>query len=122
MDPILPIEIIDLTAPACEPLALASIEANPQASLLEQFVLLKSSSHTQQAYRRQLQRFLQWNSHKPWQEVTPDDIRKYYRDLKAQDFSQASIKQALSSLRSFYRWLRKTSHYPATQALPTDFL
>lgn len=77
------------------------------------------ADNTQRTYRGQLVRFAAWCD-KSWREVTPSDIGKYRRELKAKGLKSTSINHALNTLKSFYQWLRRSNGYPLNQPLPTE--
>jgi integrase/recombinase XerC len=68
-----------------------------------------ASAHTRDAYRRDLtafRRFLQSAGVAGWTAVTPMLARRYLADLH-QRYARASIARHLSTLRAFYRFLRR---------------
>jgi len=74
------------------------------------------SSHTLSAYERDLTRFTAAVA-RPWSEVQGHDVTAYVARLHASDQQPRSIQRALSSLRSFYRYLlrhRMADHDPTT--------
>lgn len=134
-EPILPIVIVPLEAEGeheSDPAVNAPLE--PHLQLIEQFLQAKSAGSTQKAYRHQLLKFATYleasenpldptkKRSQPWETVTAEAIRKYILALRQAGQKPTSIKQALSAIQSFYKWLRQQGHYPATQALPTDLI
>jgi integrase/recombinase XerC len=72
------------------------------------------SPHTVQGYRRDLERFAA-EVGKPWAEVGQHDVTAHVSRLHARGLKPRSIARALSSLRSFYRYLKRqrvVSHDP----------
>ena len=70
------------------------------------------SENTAQSYGRDIRRFfadtgLDEQSFDP-ELVTPDDIREWIVSLTEAGLSPVSVNRMTSSLRSFFRWLRKT--------------
>lgn len=70
------------------------------------------SEATAVAYRRDIKRFLQFlnideQNFDP-RLTTPDDIRKWIINLTESGLSASSVNRMTSSLRAFFRWLRKT--------------
>lgn len=77
------------------------------------------SENTQTMYRSQLRRFVEWSG-KAWIDVTATDIGRYRKELKQQGLKPASINHAINTLKSFYRWLQRSSGYLEGKPLPTD--
>ncbi|MGI0493620.1 site-specific integrase [Alkalinema pantanalense CENA528] len=137
-DAILPIVIISLEEDASGEIAPSSdvlvTSPEPHLQLIEQFLQAKAAGSTQKAYRHQLMKFVthlaaidnplnpKEKRSQAWETVTADEIRKYVIVLRQAGQKPTSIKQALSAIQSFYKWLRQQGHYPATQALPTDLI
>jgi integrase/recombinase XerC len=78
------------------------------------------SPHTISNYRRDITRFGNFltarGSEKPetlWRSVDRSQIRQYLTDLNSASLSKASIARALSSLRSFYRFLCREGWLPS---------
>jgi integrase/recombinase XerC len=68
------------------------------------------SSHSQQAYQRDLQQLLDWlleNKITSWQQVTGQQLRLWLADLHRQGMATASMARMLSSVRSYYRYLMR---------------
>ena len=68
------------------------------------------SSHTCQAYQKDLAEFLEFAEHrtiKDWHKVHSQDIRMYVAELHRAEQSPRSIQRKLSSLRSFFRFLMR---------------
>ncbi len=70
------------------------------------------SEATAAAYSRDIRRFMQFlnvdeQAFDP-QLTTPDDIRKWIISLTGSGLSASSVNRMTSSLRAFFRWLRKT--------------
>lgn len=68
-----------------------------------------ASSHTREAYRRDLdafRAFLQGEGIEGWGQVTHDVVRRYAAALHRR-YSRASVARRISTLRSFYRFLRR---------------
>jgi len=81
--------------------------------------------NTQKSYRLELERFVQW-SDKAWIDVTARDIARFKQHLKdecrtRQDklLSASAINQALTALKSFYRWFQEAGYLELTEVLPT---
>lgn len=68
------------------------------------------SENTAAAYERDIRRFLTDTGIDPEQFalITPDDIRKWIVSLSEGGLSPTSVNRMTSSLRSLFRWLRKT--------------
>jgi integrase/recombinase XerC len=76
----------------------------------------RCSAHTIDAYARDLTRFAAMTD-RPWTEVQSHQVTAYIARLHSADLQPRSIQRALSSLRSFYRYLRDqrlVSHDPTT--------
>ena len=65
----------------------------------------RHSSNTVDAYRRDILRFVSFNPDVSLKTVTPSDIRDFLLSLHNQRLSSRSIARALSSLKSFFRYL-----------------
>jgi integrase/recombinase XerC len=75
-----------------------------------------ASAHTRGAYRRDLEmfrRFLRAERVAGWESVTTAVARRYLATLH-QRYSRASIARHLSTLRSFYRFLRREGRIAAS--------
>ncbi|BAU15723.1 integrase domain protein SAM domain protein (plasmid) [Leptolyngbya sp. NIES-3755] len=81
--------------------------------------------NSQKAYRIELERFVAWSS-KAWIDVTPREIAQFKRYLmedcttrRGKPLSAAAINQALTALKSFYRWFQLAGYMDITAVLPT---
>jgi integrase/recombinase XerD len=81
--------------------------------------------NSQKAYRIELERFVAWSS-KAWIDVTPREIAQFKRYLmedcttrRGKLLSAAAINQALTALKSFYRWFQLAGYMDITAVLPT---
>lgn len=81
--------------------------------------------NSQKAYRIELERFVVWSS-KAWIDVTPREIAQFKRYLledcttrRGKPLSPAAINQALTALKSFYRWFQLAGYMEITAVLPT---
>jgi tyrosine recombinase XerC len=75
-----------------------------------------ASAHTRDAYRRDLtafRRFLDAVDVADWTAVTPALVRRYLAELHRR-YSRASIARHLSTLRTFYRFLRREGRIDAS--------
>jgi integrase/recombinase XerD len=96
---------------------------------IEEF--LRSSNlapNSQRAYRAELQRFATW-SQKAWIDINPWDLSKFKHFLKieaqtpkGQPLAASSINQAITALKSFYRWFQLAGYLPQGEILPTAAL
>jgi integrase/recombinase XerD len=86
--------------------AIAPI-ANLRQQRIEQFLDLKDlAAKTRQTYAQQLKWFSDWID-KDWQEVNLNDVRRYKLYLEQErELKPNSVALALSSLKSFYIWLK----------------
>ena len=80
-----------------------------------------ASPHTVRAYREDLSAFLDWLAERSGAEVTAADVS--HRDLRAfaarlgtSELSASTIARRLASVRSFFRYLRKTEEIDANPA------
>ena len=83
------------------------------------------ASNTRKSYRLELERFIAW-SDKAWTDVTPRDIGSFKKHLKdecrtrqGKPLSPAAINQAITALKSFFKWLQLAGYLAATDILPT---
>ena len=69
----------------------------------------KSSDNTIQAYKRDLNLFLEYikANYIDYLNVEYDDVQKYIEELKEEGRKASSISRRLATLRSFYRILIK---------------
>ncbi|MBE9010249.1 phage integrase N-terminal SAM-like domain-containing protein [Pseudanabaenaceae cyanobacterium LEGE 13415] len=81
--------------------------------------------NSQKAYRIELERFVAWSS-KAWIDVTPREIAQFKQYLvkdcttrQGKPLSPAAINQALTALKSFYRWFQLAGYMEITAVLPT---
>lgn len=81
--------------------------------------------NTQKSYRLELERFVQW-SDKAWLDVTARDIARFKQHLKdecrtrqGKHLSPAAINQAITALKSFYKWFQLSGYLDLTAVLPT---
>ncbi|MGG6270911.1 tyrosine-type recombinase/integrase [Leptolyngbya sp. AN03gr2] len=81
--------------------------------------------NSQKSYRIELERFVNWSS-KAWIDVTPRDIAQFKQYLvkdcttrRGKPLSPAAINQALTALKSFYRWFQLAGYMEITAVLPT---
>ncbi|MEJ6491405.1 MAG: tyrosine-type recombinase/integrase [Flavobacteriales bacterium] len=68
------------------------------------------SSHTLLAYRADLETFIDFialPSDTEFERVHSRDVREWIMDLNAKGLSNRSINRKISSLRAFYKWLKK---------------
>lgn len=75
-----------------------------------------ASIHTRDAYRRDLTafgRFLAQEGIAGWGDVTPQVVRRYLGTLHRR-YARASIARHISTLRSFYRYLRREGRVTAS--------
>ncbi len=66
-----------------------------------------ASSHTLRAYERDLRDFLEFIKIEPVTVVELHDLRSYIAHLSSKGLKKSSISRALSSIRSFYRYLHR---------------
>jgi integrase/recombinase XerD len=81
--------------------------ANLRQQRIEQFLDLKDlASRTRKTYAQQLRWFSDWVD-KDWQTVNLNDVRRYKLFLEQKrQLKPNSVALALSSLKSFYTWLK----------------
>lgn len=65
----------------------------------------RHSPHTVDGYRRDIDRFVSFRSGVPLKSVTPADIREFLLSQHQKGLSSRSIARALSSLKSFFKYL-----------------
>jgi integrase/recombinase XerD len=96
---------------------------------IEEF--LRSSNlapKSQRAYRAELTRFVSW-SQKAWSDINPKDLSNFKHHLmskaktpKGQPLSASSINQAITALKSFFRWFQLAGYLDISTVLPTAAL
>lgn len=77
------------------------------------------SSHTQAAYERDLATvtsFCDRNAIETWQQLKPQQVRRYASELHSKGLGGRSIQRHLSALRSFCRHLVREGHLTANPA------
>jgi integrase/recombinase XerD len=81
--------------------------------------------NTQKSYRLELKRFVAW-SDKAWIDVTPKDIARFKKYLKDEcrtrrgsSLSPAAINQAITALKSFFKWFQTSGYLNVAAVLPT---
>jgi integrase/recombinase XerD len=65
------------------------------------------SSHTIEAYGRDIQCFADFIQKKEWKEVTPEEIHKFMSFLKEKDYASSTICRMLVAVKVFFRFLKK---------------
>lgn len=73
--------------------------------MVEEFISTVANSNTADAYRRDVERFLNWLGADKLTELEPEDLLNYVAYLRDDDGLEASsINRKLSSIRAFLRW------------------
>lgn len=92
---------------------------------VEEFLMARSlAAKTKQAYKQDLQRFLDWTNTN-WLEVTPRQVAQFKEHLMRSDpksnkrmLSDATVSRTLGTLKNFYSWMfrsRYVDHDPTTE-------
>lgn len=77
---------------------------------IEEFLQARSlSTNSQKAYKRKLDRFLEWTD-RSFFELTPRQIAQFKAHLLEQGLAVTSVNRALATLKSFFKWLQQA--YP----------
>ena len=63
------------------------------------------SNNTIESYKRDLDRFLEFNKNKDINNINNDDLKKYIKYLNTENLNEKSIARNISSLKSFYKFL-----------------
>jgi len=81
--------------------------------------------NSQKAYRIELERFVAWSS-KAWIDVTPREVAQFKQYLlkecqtrQGKPLSASAVNQAMTALKSFYRWFQLAGYLEYTAVLPT---
>jgi integrase/recombinase XerD len=81
--------------------------------------------NSQKAYRIELERFVAWSS-KAWMDVTPREIAQFKQHLleecktrQGKPLSASAVNQAMTALKSFYRWFQLAGYMEYTAVPPT---
>ncbi len=127
MNPLPRIQIVSLLNPT-QPVQL--LEA-PDLRLrrVEEFLQASNlSANSQRSYRVELERFVAW-SNKAWAEVNPRDLARFKQFLKTEcvngkgeSLAPASINQAITAIKSFYRWFQLSGYLNPGEILPSAAL
>jgi integrase/recombinase XerD len=120
---------------ALPPIRLIPVQSAPETSVevtdlrlerIQEFLQASNfAPNTEKAYRFELERFIEW-SDKAWHGITPRDLaqfKQYLKDecrtRKGKPLSPAAINQALTALKSFYRWFQQAGYMCLSEVLPT---
>ncbi|MBD2091117.1 phage integrase N-terminal SAM-like domain-containing protein [Microcoleus sp. FACHB-1515] len=83
------------------------------------------AANTRKSYRLELDRFIGW-SNKTWVDVTPRDVARFKQYLmdecqtrQGKPLSPSAINQALTALKSFYKWFQLSGYMELAAVLPT---
>lgn len=63
------------------------------------------SNNTIESYKRDLEKFLEFNKDKNIDRISNDDLKSYIKYLKEENLNEKSIARNISSLKSFYKFL-----------------
>ena len=63
------------------------------------------SNNTIESYKRDLDKFLEFNKDKNIDKISNEDLKKYVKYLKEEKLNEKSIARNISSLKSFYKFL-----------------
>lgn len=63
------------------------------------------SNNTIESYKRDLEKFLEFNKNKDINNISNDDLKKYIKNLNKIGLNEKSIARNISSLKSFYKFL-----------------
>lgn len=98
---------------------------NPERDMITQFINYQKhvrglSQQTCEEYEKNLRTFARWAQPKGlrWSTTTKQDIDKWTYEMSVQNYSESTIKQRISTLRTFYSWL---NHEGKTNVNPARF-
>ena len=63
------------------------------------------SNNTIESYKRDLDKFLEFNKNKDINNITNEDLKEYIKHLNNKNLNEKSIARNISSLKSFYKFL-----------------
>ena len=63
------------------------------------------SNNTIESYKRDLEKFLEFNTNKNIKDINNSDLKEYIKYLKKENLNEKSIARNISSLKSFYKFL-----------------
>lgn len=63
------------------------------------------SNNTIESYKRDLEKFLEYNKNKNINDISNEDLKKYIKYLSNENLNEKSIARNISSLKSFYKFL-----------------
>ena len=63
------------------------------------------SNNTIESYKRDLEKFLEFNKDKNINNINNEDLKEYIKYLKEENLNEKSIARNISSLKSFYKFL-----------------
>ncbi|MBF2028705.1 MAG: tyrosine-type recombinase/integrase [Oscillatoriales cyanobacterium C42_A2020_001] len=120
---------------ALPPIRLIPVQSTPETSAevtdlrserIQEFLQASNfAPNTEKAYQFELKRFMEW-SEKAWHGITPRDLAQFKKYLKEEcrtrkgkSLSPAAINQAMTALKSFYRWFQQAGYMSLSETLPT---
>ena len=77
------------------------------------------SNNTIESYKRDLEKFLEFNKDIDINNISNDDLKKYIKHLNTEGLNEKSIARNISSLKSFYKFLLQSK---ITKENPSDAL
>ena len=63
------------------------------------------SNNTIESYKRDLEKFLEFNNDKNIDKISNGDLKEYIKYLNKENLNEKSIARNISSLKSFYKFL-----------------
>ena len=63
------------------------------------------SNNTIESYKRDLEKFLEFNKNKDINNISNEDLKKYIKYLNTENLNEKSIARNISSIKSFYKFL-----------------
>ena len=63
------------------------------------------SNNTLESYKRDLDKFLEFNKDKNIDKINAEDLKSYIKYLNDENLNEKSIARNISSLKSFYKFL-----------------
>lgn len=121
-----PQPVIRMVSDLAQPAASSVEPPDLRSERIKEFLQASNlAANTRKSYRLELDRFIAWSS-KTWINVTPRDVARFKQYLmdecrtrQGKALSPSAINQALTALKSFYKWFQLSGYMELAAVLPT---